>query len=357
MPKKGQLVAVDMGSYSVKVAEIESGKDGLILKTFGMAIFSPDVIVEGQIQDKAKASETIKNLFTHLNIKNKNVCSAISGVSCILKKLPPMQSKTIEQIEEGLKGEMEQYIPYDIAEVYIDHFVQTSGGEIPKPGVVLSEAEVVVAAAPKALVDSYVEVLEAADLNPVIMDIGILAIQNAVEATVPELPGQYIIVNLGSECLSIHAVKGNVPIFTRDTVMGGGQLTRAIMANFDLTYFEAEAVKLGNRGVQPGKEGLLKKIFTDYVTEWTKEVSRAVEYLRYTFPEITMTTIYLTGGTSKLPGIKDAITLETRMNVIPVNPFQGLLVDSRRFDEEYLNLYAPESTQVVGMALRQAGDK
>jgi len=357
MPKKSQLVAVDLGSYSVKVAEVESGKNGLILKNFGMALFPPEVIVEGQIQDKVKASEIIKKLITHLNIKNKNVCSAISGVSCILKKLPTIQSKTLEQIEETLKGEMEQYIPYDITEVYVDHFIQLPSGETPKAGVMVSEAEVVVAAAPKALVDSYVEVLEAAGLNPVIMDIGILAIQNAIEATVPELPSQHIIVNLGAECLSIHAVKDNVPIFTRDTVMGGAQLTRAIMANFGLDYFEAESVKLGNRGVQPGKEGILKKIFLDYVSEWTKEVARAVDYLKYAFPELNISTMYLTGGTSKLPGIKDALSLETRLNVIPVNPFQGLLVDSKKFDEEFLSMYAPDSTQVIGMALREAGDR
>ncbi len=357
MAKKSQLVGVDLGSYSVKVAEIDSGKNGNILRNFGVALLPPESIAEGQIQSKDVLSNTIRRLFEQLNIKNRNVCTSISGASCILKKLPTIQGKTVEEIEQGLKNEMEQYIPYDISDAYIDHFIQVSDGTTPKAGEKIGEADVLVAAAPKALVDSYVEILEAADLNPVVMDVGILAIQNSVEVTVPELPQEYTIVSIGAETITIHAVRKGMPLFTRDVWMGGNQLTRAIMANFDLNFWEAEEVKLGNRQVHPGKEPLLKKLFIEYVGEWVKEIGKAVEYIRSSFSDLSISNLYLTGGGSLLPGIKDAISMETRLNVIYVDPFAGLIVDPKKFDEEYLKEYAAISGQVVGLALRAAKDK
>ncbi|MFN3699846.1 MAG: pilus assembly protein PilM, partial [Dictyoglomus sp.] len=182
-------------------------------------------------------------------------------------------------------------------------------------------------------------------------------VQNSVEVTVPELPQEYTIVSIGAETITIHAVRKGMPLFTRDVWMGGNQLTRAIMANFDLDFWEAEEVKLGNRQVHPGKEPLLKRLFIEYVGEWVKEIGKAVEYIRSSFSDLSISNLYLTGGGSLLPGIKDAISMETRLNVIYVDPFAGLIVDPKKFDEEYLKEYATISAQVVGLALREAKDK
>lgn len=357
MAKKSQLVGVDLGSYSVKVAEVDTGKNGMVLKNFGMALLPNEAVIEGHIKEKEAVTNVLKGLITHLNIKNKNVCTAVSGVSCILKKLPTVQGKTLEEIEQGLKGEVEQYIPFDMADVYIDHVVQLPDGKAPKPGERIEEAEVLVAAAPKELVDSYVEVFEAADLNPIVMDVGILAIQNAIEATVPELPLEHIIVDLGAEGITIHAVKKGMPVFTRDVMMGGAQLTRAIMANLGMGYWEAEEVKLGNRAVPAGKMELLKKLFVEYVTEWVREIAKAVEYIRTSFTDLNISHLYLSGGASLVPGIKEAISAETRLNVSYVDPFQGLLVDPKKFDEEYLKTVGPFATKVIGLALRDGKER
>ncbi|MBW1936695.1 MAG: protein PilM, partial [Deltaproteobacteria bacterium] len=35
VPKKNQLVGLDIGSYSIKLVEIDNSKKGMILKNFG----------------------------------------------------------------------------------------------------------------------------------------------------------------------------------------------------------------------------------------------------------------------------------------------------------------------------------
>ena len=89
IPKKSQLVGLDIGSHTIKLAEIDDNKRGLFLKNFGVIRLPQDAIVEGSIKEMEIVSTAIKNLFRNLKIKNKNVTTSISGYSVIVKKIIP----------------------------------------------------------------------------------------------------------------------------------------------------------------------------------------------------------------------------------------------------------------------------
>ena len=84
-PKKNQLIGLDIGSHSVKLAEIEDTKKGKVLKNFGIIGLPQDAIVEGAIKEMEIVSSAIKTLYKHLKVKNKNVVTSISGYSVIVK--------------------------------------------------------------------------------------------------------------------------------------------------------------------------------------------------------------------------------------------------------------------------------
>jgi len=73
IPKKSQLVGLDIGSHTIKLAEIDDNKRGLFLKNFGVIRLPQDAIVEGSIKEMEILSTAIRNLFKNLKIKNKNV--------------------------------------------------------------------------------------------------------------------------------------------------------------------------------------------------------------------------------------------------------------------------------------------
>ena len=73
IPKKSQLVGLDIGSHTIKLAEIDDNKRGLFLKNFGVIRLPQDAIVEGSIKEMEIVSTEIRNLFKNLKIKNKNV--------------------------------------------------------------------------------------------------------------------------------------------------------------------------------------------------------------------------------------------------------------------------------------------
>ena len=87
IPKKNQLVGIDIGSHSIKLAEIEDTTRGMILKNFGIIGLPPDAIVEGSIKEMEIVSAALGNLLQNLKIKNHNVAVSISGYSVIVKKI------------------------------------------------------------------------------------------------------------------------------------------------------------------------------------------------------------------------------------------------------------------------------
>ena len=122
--KKNQLVGLDIGSHTIKLAEIDDSSKGMYLKNFGVIGLPQDAIVEGTIKEMEIVSSAIKNLFRNLKIKNRNVVTSISGYSVIVKKIS-IKKRRESELETTIQEEAEQYIPFDINDVNLDYEILT----------------------------------------------------------------------------------------------------------------------------------------------------------------------------------------------------------------------------------------
>lgn len=363
VPKKNQLVGLDIGSHSVKLVEIEDSKKGMALKSFGIIGLPKDTIVEGTVKEMEVVAAAIKSLYKNLNIKNKNICTSISGFSVIVKKIT-VNKKDESELESSIQEEAEQYIPFDISDVNLDYEILKGSEE----GSEFSEDEnqdkekdagfmdVMLVAAKKDIIEDYVSLIHLAGLNPVIMDVDAFSLQNTFEITSGEETDCYAIVSIGAEELGINAVKDGVSIFTRDSSYGGAQITEAIMSKLNLSYEDAEKLKLGGTKIEKEK-AVLEEIFTSTVSDWVQEIKRALDFLATTYPDENIGKIYITGGASRLPGFKKFLEAETEIPVKELNPFANLQINDKIFDPRYLSYMGPQAGVAVGLALRSIGDK
>ena len=361
-PKKNQLVGLDIGSHAIKLVEIEDTKKGRILKNFGIIGLPQDAIVEGAIKEMEIVSSAIKTLYKNMKIKNKNVVTSISGYSVIVKKIS-IQKRGEAELDASIQDEAEQYIPFDINDVNLDYEILTPPGE--------EEAEkkgegdkgdkglmdVMLVAAKKDIVEDYVSLLHLTGLSPAILDVDAFALQNAFELSAEHISGCYALVNVGAEELGINAIKNGVSIFTRDSSYGGYQINEAIMSKFDVSYEEAEKIKLGGTKIDHKDKGALEEIFTSVISGWVNEIKRALDFLATTYPDETIEKIVISGGSCRFPGFQKYLELETEIPVIELNPFGNLQVNDKMFDPKYLTYMAPQAAIAVGLALRSIGDK
>ncbi|MBW1765793.1 MAG: type IV pilus assembly protein PilM [Deltaproteobacteria bacterium] len=364
VPKKNQLVGLDIGSHSIKLAEIDDGKKGMVLKNFGIIGLPRDAIVEGAIKEMEIVSSAIKNLYKNLKVRNKNVATSISGYSVIVKKIS-IDRREESELETTIYDEAEQYIPFDINDVNLDYEILTreedgleeekgekEEGATEDSGLM----EVMLVAAKKDIVDDYVSLLRLAGLNPVTLDVDAFALQNIFEKSSEETSGCYAIVNVGAEELGINAIKDGVSMFTRDSSYGGSQITEAILSKFDVSYEEAEKIKLGGTKIEK-ERGDLEEIFTSVVSGWVQEIKRALDFLATTYPDESIEKILISGGSCRIPGFQKLLELETEIPVVELNPFSGLQIDEKIFDPKYLGYMSPQAAVGIGLALRSIGDK
>jgi len=359
-PKKNHLIGLDIGSHSVKLAEIEDTKKGKLLRNFGIIGLPQDAIVEGAIKEMEIVSSAIKTLYKQLKLKNKNVVTSISGYSVIVKKIS-VQKRGEAELEATIQDEAEQYIPFDINDVNLDYeILSPPDGNEDEGGAAKADKgfmDVMLVAAKKDIVEDYVSLLHLTGLTPAILDVDAFAVQNSFELGAQELAGCYAIVNIGAEELGINAVKNGISIFTRDSSYGGYQINEAIMSKFGVSYEEAEKIKLGGTKIESKEKGVLEDIFASVVTGWVNEIKRALDFLTTTYPDESIEKIYVSGGSCRIPGFKRFLEIETEIPVEEMNPFANLQINDKVFDPKYLSYMAPQAAVAVGLALRSIGDK
>ena len=117
--KKNHLIGLDIGSRTIKVAEVVDTKTGSTLKTFSSIDIEPELIEEGSIKDPETVAEYIRELFKSVKLKDRNVAISIGGYSVIVKKIN-VQTMTEDELHETIHFEAEQYIPFDINDVNLD---------------------------------------------------------------------------------------------------------------------------------------------------------------------------------------------------------------------------------------------
>ena len=360
--KKRGLVGLDIGSHSIKVVEIEHSKRGRVLRNFGMIATPQDAIVEGSVKNVEAVSTAIRSLFRNLKVKNKNVAVSLSGYSVIAKKIV-LDKMEESEIERAIKTEAEKYIPYGINEVNLDYTVldsEASIGESPdkKAGSGSSDQmDVLLVAGKNDVIDEYVALIQAANLNLGVVDIDVFAIQNAAEISLDNPEGSYAIITVGASELGINTIHSGLSVFSRDSSYGGAQITKAIMSEFHVPFEEAESMKLGGVDLDDNKIEKIEKIIASTVLKWISEIKHALDFVANTYPDETIEKIFVSGGSSETPGFQRHLEQETGIPVTGLNPFKYLVTDIKLFDPDYLQYIGPQASVAVGLALRSIGDK
>ncbi len=107
-----KLVGLDIGSNSLKLAEIINTSHGYVLNRFRQIPVTPGIIVDGVLEDAAALSASIKELFRNSGCKGKGIVTSLSGSSVIVKKVTLAQMEEAD-LRELIRDEAGKYLPFD----------------------------------------------------------------------------------------------------------------------------------------------------------------------------------------------------------------------------------------------------
>jgi type IV pilus assembly protein PilM len=338
------LVGLDLGSSSVKVVELRKKGDGYELVNLGMESLGQDTVVDGAIMDSFSVSSAIEKIFSENKIKTKDVATAVSGHSVIVKKIT-VNVATEDEVLNAVPYEAQQYIPFDMADVNLSY--QILGPPQAGPGF-----DVMLVAVKKDKILNHTNVVRQAGRDPAVVDIDAFALQNAFEVSYEPPPDRMIaLLNIGASIMNINIVRGGVPLFTRDVSVGGNQYTDTLQKELDLSYEDAEKLKQGKEvgNVAPGA-------MTPHIRSVSEilllEIQKTFDFFRQTTTTENIQQVYMAGGTARIEGLADLLKEEFNIPIEIMNPFQRVDINSSKFDTSYINDIAPRMSVAVGLALR-----
>lgn len=348
-------IGLDIGSSAIKILQVKKTSKGIRLLDFGIEPLPAQTIVDGSIMDQSQVVEAIRKLKTTLGIRNKQVATAISGHSVIIKKiqLPHMSP---DELQQQLPFEAEQHIPFRKDEVEIDHQVLSGGGKGNEGG----QIDLLLVAAKKEIIADYAQVIREAKLMPTVMDVAAFTVQNAFEANYDVTPGESVgLVNVGAAISNVNVVCDGSSVFTRDVTVGGGAFTEEIQKRANVSYDEAEALKIafaeggpGAAGVPPVVEVAVKEI----ADSMAGKLQRTIDFFLAATPDASLARIFVSGGSARVPALVAALQEKARVPVEILDPFRRLLIDEAKFDMEFIRAHAAEAAVGLGLALRRPGD-
>jgi type IV pilus assembly protein PilM len=352
MAKSKLAVGLDIGSSSVKLVQLKERKAGYQLLAYGSAPLPPEAIVDGALMNSSAIVQAIQELVAQQKVKTREVAIGVRGHSVIIKKIS-LPRMTQEELDESIQWEAEQYIPFDVKDVNIDTQILTPEADA------AGQMDVLLVAAKKDMINDYTSVCAEAGLTATVVDVDAFAVQNAYEANYDPSPGQpVVLINVGAAVTNINVVLNGMATFTRDVTMGGNAFTEEIQKQLNISYEEAEALKVGGQGeadaVVPQE---VERVIQGVADQMGGEIQRSLDFYAATAPDSHVGKVFLSGGTARIPALFKVIEQRAGVPVEVLNPFRKIEVDNRRFDPAVIMNAAPAATVAVGLALRRPGDK
>lgn len=345
--RERQLVGIDFGSDSIKVVELEDDGQKLRLKKCGCEPIYPDCIVDGAIMNHTKVRDALHRLLEREGLLGCRAAVAVSGHSTIVKKIGLPQMSQAE-LAAGSKWEAEQYIPFDIKEVYID-------AQIIEPNAGQGQMDILLCAVKKDVVDDYVSVARKADADPVIVDVNLFAVHNLFERlySFPR-SGAVALIDFGACMSSIEIVVDGIHGFSRDISLGGMLLTEEIQRQLNVDFatavdYQTPPDKIGSAALRKKVDGYAHRVAAVLATE----IQRSWEFFQATSLGQTIEKAYITGGASQMTGLVKELEKRLAVPIEQFDCFRGMDVAPSRFDMDALEADKTKFAVAMGLALRR----
>lgn len=336
------VVGIDIGSHAVKVVEVSRKGDRATVSNYGIGYLPPDAIVDGEVMDSEIVVECIQDLLNERGISGKNVASAISGRSVIVKRIQ-MDQMSEEEAADAIYWEAEQHVPYGIDEISLDYQILGDSEEEGKMDVLL-------VAAKRETVEMHTALLRDAGLTPYVVDVDSFAVQNSFEANYECEEGERVLLlNVGSSVTNVNLLSNGAPLITRDLSVAGSAFADEVQRTLEVDREEAlKIIQSDSEEDQERIAPILETVGQDLLLG----IERSLSYLKGNSGASDVSRAILSGGGSCLAGLQSYLSTRLGIPVDIANPMKEIEYDPNLFSDMEVDRIGPSLMVALGLALR-----
>jgi len=331
---------LDIGSDSIKIAQVEGSGGRFSLVTAGMIKTPGNGLASESEKDLVMIAETIKKLMKEVNLHASEVVIALPERD-VFTQVVEMPKMSTDQLNQAIPWEAENLIPRPLTEVNLDWQILNSAGENS------TKMKVLLIAAPKEKVNKYLKVLRIADLDPLALETNTLAITRLLNLALPQTDS--LLVDFGAESLGTALIKQGQLLAVRSLPFGGQAITRAISTAFNFDFPMAEEYKK-TYGFTSQLENKVASAMMPVLTSMASELKKIVHFYEEK-EQKPLKLITLVGAGALLPGLPEFLTQALALEVQVIDPFSVIKTEEKT--HEVFKKSAPLFAVAIGLAMKE----
>jgi type IV pilus assembly protein PilM len=339
-------IGLDIGSSSVRAAQVTVTKGQVVLDRFGQVALPPGVVRDGEVADADAVAEAIKELWSTAKFSKKDVVIGISNQK-VFVRLIDIPWMPAAELKTSLKYQVSDLVPMPIDEAVLDFValeeVVTDSSRHLRGLLVAASQDMVLGA---------IRAAQKAGLRAKTVDLTAFAVLRAAGTSDPMgLAGPEAVVDVGSKVTNIVVHEAGVPKFVRILLLGGDDVTTSIVERLGIPTIEAESLKRDPGVLLNPQTQDAARIIDAALNEFVDEVRGSVDYFLATSGSRPLSRLTLSGGGSLASGLAERLAAAVRTPVEYGRAFSQLTIGKTGLAPEQIRFVEPMAAVPVGLAM------
>ncbi len=336
------LLGLDIGPEAVKLVELSSARGQLSVTHVDSETILQHPGNEQDGHDLEPTSTAIRSILQRSRIRTKRAATALPSNNAIVKIISLPAGMRDDIIEEQIRYEGQQYIPFPMDQVNFDF--SPLGPDAERKGY----QQVLLVASKKDQVEDISAILEDAGLKPSILDVRQFSLWTLLHHLDPQIhseKGGVVMIEIGANTTGVHVFENSQPIYSRDHNFGTARLIERISQHFGLS--PEDALRMQRFGGLPAEYE--EEVLIPFVADLGREMLRALDFFQASLPDVSFRKVVLFGAGANLPNIAQQLPGFT---VEAPDPFRGMLAGPK-VNERFLRSEGSSMAVACGLALRR----
>lgn len=338
------LLGVDIGSSYIKLLGLSKHSGNIHVECYSVVHLPEGAVIDNNVQDVPVVAEALEKGLRLANTRLKHAATSVPTSVVIVKQLEFSKSFSEDELEDQIKVEADQFIPYPLDEVAIDFQIQGESKSSPELN------EILLVACRQDSIQSREDSVNGAGMICDVIDVDTYAIERVfpVLAEIHDLLDKTVgLVDIGASSMTLYVLENGEVIYSREQAFGGNDLTHSLTQVSDMSVDEVERAKKANEL----SDDLVQGYINPFKQTTAQQISRSIQFYYSSGTHGEIETLLLMGGIAALPGIDATVSRELGIKTEVADPFSAMTIDSRinrhKFDPE-----APSLVLACGLALR-----
>jgi len=332
------IIGLDISDLNFKAVQLVRSSKKIKIQALSRIDLPKGIIERGSIKDEQVAATALHNL---LSKPLYGSFTANHVVACLPETRTFIKLITVEKGPNSLatiiESEIEKYIPMSASEIYYDwQTVKTNDDNY----------SVLIGAAPKRIVNQYIDLIKSAKLEVSALEIeaipicrSLLAEESIKNEKAPD--SAYSIIDIGAKRTSLIVYACGSIAFTLSLPISGEEITERIAGTLEINRDQAEKAKIICGLDKTNARGIIHDILADIIQELTSKIGDAFEYYGKNHPELPpIKKIIVCGGGSNIKNLNEILANELNVEVAKGNPFININETEEEFGKNLLETHS-----------------